>query len=716
MATRIDKDGFKLDARPDRIDLRDREYQPRLVSLPPQFPSLGFIQEHFDSYGRLVLNQGNEGACTGFGLAAVVNYLLWKRGIDGGEPHRESVSPRMLYHLARLYDEWPGEDYEGSSCRGAMKGWHRHGVCRASLWESGELADSGDEAKKGKKKVTKSSKASTTRAKPTTAAFRAPERDTWQNDAATRPLGAYYRIAKDSIVDMQSAIAEVGAIFCSADTHAGWDDPTKTAQTIPLPLIEYVEKNDGGHAFAIVGYTAEGFIVQNSWGTAWGRSGFAILTYGDWVKNGMDAWVAVLGAPVYGGKSRRTRMSDDLSEKAKSRFVAAAPVRAGVGARVGLPPLDETQAYLHSVFLGNDGRPLHYIVDLPDAASAVLEVAYRLPREALLGQKRPKIAIYAHGGLNSESDGIERTQVMAPYFKANGIYPVFINWRTGFWESLQNIGADVWEGVFGKSERAEGWRDWLSQKAEVVAEKLQEARDRSLEAVFEKVLVKAVWAQMKQNAEAAAQGSGGLRLLAAALAKLAADVKGLEVHLVGHSAGSILHGHLLDRFSDTGVTADGVHLYAPACTVAFANEKYGGAMDKKTMSPKSFFVDLLSEKRERDDSVGPYGKSLLYLVSRALETVHKMPLLGMEAAWNEKKAPEDVWNVDCLGDVDAWRARMAKWPAVCEPLTSTTVFDGVESIPSAHGSFDNDVAIVARTLSRISGTVVAPRSLCLAGF
>lgn len=704
MATRTDGTGFKLDARPDRVDLRDREYQPRLVSLPSQFPDKAFIREHFPTYGRLVLNQGYEGACTGFGLAAVVNYLLWKRALDGGPWHDESVSPRMLYHLARLYDEWPGEDYEGSSCRGAMKGWHRHGVCRLSLWESGGLADTGKPAKKSKKATAR------------TASFKAPKDSSWQDDAATRPLGAYYRIAKDSIVDMQSAIAEVGAIFCSADTHAGWDKPEISAKSIDLPMINLVEKNDGGHAFAIVGYTAEGFIVQNSWGKDWGRSGFALLGYDDWVKNGMDAWVAVLGAPVASGKSRRTRLSDDLSDRASSRFSVAVPARSGVGARVGQPPYDESQAKMHSVFLGNDGRPLNYIVDVKDAAAAVEEVVYRLPKTSFGGRKGAKLAIYAHGGLNSESDGIERTQVMAPYFETNGIYPVFINWRTGFWESLKNIGSDVWGGVFGKSERAEGWRDWLKEKADAVGDKVKEARDRSLEAIFEKVLVKAVWAQMKQNAEAAGQGSGGLRLIAAALAKLAAESKGLEVHLVGHSAGSILHGHLLECFSEFGVKAESVHLYAPACTVAFANKKYGDAMAKKTMSADTFRVDVLSEKREREDSVGPYGKSLLYLVSRALETVHKMPLLGMEAAWDESKAPQDVWNNDCLGDIQAWKKRMANRPGVLRPLNDAKIFDGLNWIPSAHGSFDNDVAIVARTLSLISGTIVAPKSLCLAGF
>ena len=40
----------------------------------------------------------------------------------------------MLYELARKYDEWPGEGYEGSSARGAMKGWVRHGVASRLRW------------------------------------------------------------------------------------------------------------------------------------------------------------------------------------------------------------------------------------------------------------------------------------------------------------------------------------------------------------------------------------------------------------------------------------------------------------------------------------------------------------------------------------------------------------------------------------------------------
>ncbi len=56
---------------PDKLDLRDRAYQPRVASAPTEvlLPDCRFLP---------VLNQSETSACTGFALSNVVNYLLWK--------------------------------------------------------------------------------------------------------------------------------------------------------------------------------------------------------------------------------------------------------------------------------------------------------------------------------------------------------------------------------------------------------------------------------------------------------------------------------------------------------------------------------------------------------------------------------------------------------------------------------------------------------------
>jgi len=116
----------KLDARRDTLDFRDRMFEATLVEVPTHIP--------LSAWRRLrvpVLDQGEEGACTGFGLATVANYLLLRRKVV---PDAMPVSARMLYEMARRYDEWPGENYSGSSARGAMKGWQKHGVCRHDHW------------------------------------------------------------------------------------------------------------------------------------------------------------------------------------------------------------------------------------------------------------------------------------------------------------------------------------------------------------------------------------------------------------------------------------------------------------------------------------------------------------------------------------------------------------------------------------------------------
>lgn len=116
-----------LSTRPDFPDIRDRMYEPALldllVKMDPPAPK--------DSP---ILNQGSEGACTGFALAGTINLLKRRASGRQGLPAPEGdVSPRMLYEMAKLHDEWPGSDYDGSSIRGAIKGFFHNGVCSETL-------------------------------------------------------------------------------------------------------------------------------------------------------------------------------------------------------------------------------------------------------------------------------------------------------------------------------------------------------------------------------------------------------------------------------------------------------------------------------------------------------------------------------------------------------------------------------------------------------
>jgi hypothetical protein len=581
----------------------------------------------------------------------------------------------MLYQMAQLYDEWAGEDYEGSSCRGAMKGWHRHGVCAEKLWPYNK------------------------------GTFVSPHAS-WEQDAASRPLGAYYRIDKSSINDMQSAIYEVGAIYCSANVHEGWH-LDKTSEPVIIP---FHEKRVGNHAFAVIGYTEDGFIVQNSWGQDWGYHGFALVSYGDWVQHGTDAWVAVMGAPMTRASSPTAYSSISLREAATSNGG-----RAGRGKSPGaeytyanpkVQPWSEGEAYRHTLVLGNNGIPIHRLVSEEDAFTAAEQVCFNYPASWLSaqpsGQPR-KLAIYAHGGLNSEAGSIERIRMMAPYFRENGIYPLFITWKTGPLETIGDMLSDSIRKIFNAAPE---------MRDEGVIKKIKEAaaemRDRAIEAACEDLLVKPMWSEMKQNAMAGAEKGAGLDLLAQHLYALKSKIPGLEIHLVGHSAGSLILGYLLSKM-DASLTASTLTLFAPACTIGFANEHYGKAIQSSKLKPADMHVDIMDDEREKADTIGPYGKSLLYLVSRALEARHKTPLLGMEKAWSLAEAPDQWWkdkaktNENAIKEWLRHAVGVVPRPYGKKDHEYVRVSKKGDRIKLSHGSFDNDIEVVGAMLERIRG-------------
>ena len=673
-----------LDARPDRLDLRDRPYLPPVVMLPRSYPGDAEIRAGLPGYvgENLVLDQKAEGSCTGFGLACVIHSLLWRRNLLlGDEGPVTRVSTRMLYHLARFYDEWPGEDYDGSSCRGALKAWQRHGVCSEELWPY---------LNKKRESV-----------------FVPPSKG-WERDAMNRRLGVYYRIDHRSVVDMQAALFEVGAIYVSAKVHAGWNVTAKGTVTghSSLPEIRTRKESLGEHAFALVGYNPAGFVVQNSWGTAWGCQGFAILLYDDWVRHGTDAWVCSLGVPAAGKESSRVPINGRLLASTAGRAGSV-----GLGHRThaevsrAVVPWTLDNAFHHSIVIGNDGRPLNRIVTHENGADSVRQLVAVAPRAWL--ERRAvadrRILLYAHGGLNSEGESLNRIQVLAPYFEANGIYPLFLTWKTGLVETLAHSLEDALaRRAVRRGSVRDRFKGWM--------EDLSDVMDRTVE-VLAGPVAKPIWSQMKQNAEASGEDGRSTWLVARHLAGLAAAVSDLEIHLIGHSAGSILLGHFLNAAGKRGLTVRSCSLYAPACTVAFANDHYRRAVESDTLAMENLHVHVLSDAQERRDAVGPYRKSLLYLVSRALECVHKTPLLGLENTFSEAALTDGTWN-----DAREVREAVATWQAWWQVqdrnlhvvkerrLSSGTKGSGCKA---THGCFDNHAETITATLTRILGS--APR-------
>jgi len=381
--------GYRLNVVADAPDLRDWTYQPALLQLKREIDPPDNLK---------ILNQGGEGSCTGFALAATINLLRHRSHLRG------AVSPRMLYEMAKQHDEWPGFEYEGSSCRGAIKGWYNMGVCLDSKW---------------KYKEGKSGHLTVAAAK----------------DARDNTLGAYYRLST-RISDFHAALNEAGVIYCSADVHDGWEKPSRKTGVIPMR-----DASIGGHAFAIIGYDKRGFWVQNSWGSGWGLRGRALWTYEDWQRNVTDAWVLRLALstpqvwhlPLEGGSD--AGRTEGLFRKS--------PTRAEIAGH--FVHIDDGDFHDHGVYWSN--------------AADVCETANLLAQS----EKYDHVLLYAHGGLNNIKDSARRIAAMKETFKANGIYPYHFMYDTGLLQEIKDALSGKREEI---EKRAGGLVDWSDKLIE----------------------------------------------------------------------------------------------------------------------------------------------------------------------------------------------------------------------------------------------------------
>ena len=588
-----------LDVRPDDSDARDYIFAPSLALLPPTQPFLG---------GVPILDQGEEGACVGFALATVINLSLRRRrllaGPRGGRRGAfDTVSARMLYELAKRYDEWKGENYDGTSPRGAMKGWHHHGVALDKVWPSWVAKRHG-------------------RLVPDRAFT--PKR---ADEAKHQPIGAYYRIIDSDVSHMQAAVVEGDAVLASAWVHDGWDSGNlvRSKKGGPLRILPQ-RRGKGLHAFAIVGYTRDGFVIQNSWGRTWGSAGLALLHYEDWMEHRQDAWVVRPGP--------ETR---DQNGNPQIFVVGFAGTRGGIGMglRAGTYAegieLTNPESVSHMINTGdkgalsNDGALITDPMHLPQMARNVLSTP-------TLADGYHHVVLYAHGGLNSETYAAGVADRLWGLAHSKKVCAYFFIYESGWDEALlgnlksQDDAAgptgfsisDAWE-KFKK-----GLGDTIHDGQRWLGEKLGDTVRKNL------------WNEMKNRAEGATKPNGGARLFMHQLFAAMATTPNerYKLHLVGHSAGSIYHGWLYEnvlqpRLPNSNVTLASIQFMAPAITIARAQTAFstGGPW---AVPPSNFLVYTLNPNDEESDSITIYPSSLLTYVADCLEhPTQRVPVLGL---------------------------------------------------------------------------------------
>jgi C1A family cysteine protease len=103
------------------------------------------------------------------------------------------------------------------------------------------------------------------------------DENTFFATAATRKIAAYFNLQRN-LANWRVWLVNHGPILVGLNVDHTWDNATATGGKLDTFLPDTVR---GGHAVAVVGYTADQrFILRNSWGTGWGDKGFAYASEG----------------------------------------------------------------------------------------------------------------------------------------------------------------------------------------------------------------------------------------------------------------------------------------------------------------------------------------------------------------------------------------------------------------------------------------------------
>ncbi|HEX7082383.1 MAG TPA: caspase family protein [Gammaproteobacteria bacterium] len=285
------------------------------------------------------------------------------------------------------------------------------------------------------------------------------------------------------------------------------------------------------------------------------------------------------------------------------------------------------------------------------------------------------IVFYAHGGLVSESSALNLAQQHVTWWLANGVYPIYFVWETGLFETVGQLLERT--RVRTRAAARDLW--------DYTTDPLVEIAVRALYGPM-------IWGGMKRSAERASADAGGARYTAGKLAEFCKSNGGaVELHAVGHSAGSIFHAHFLPvALEACSLPFKTLHLLAPAARVDLFLDRLAPLMGKPNgIGETTLFT--MREDFERADRCTPiYRKSLLYLVSRALEDEPKAPILGLEECLRANAELRRRFGLGRHGDDG-------------DVVWSLSASDDGRSASrsTTHGGFDNDPATMNSVARRV---------------
>jgi len=218
------------------IDENDWELKQEMVANNDGVNAIEFSRRDLTPQ---VKNQGRIGSCVGHSGRVVYGDTL---DFDGKEP-----SAMWIYKKGKIHDPFPGEDYSGTTIKGACRGLIKEGCCEEKFWpyvdsEGAQMLDGAAE------------------------------------NAAQYKIDAYYTIPKQNHDLIKKALLKE-TLWTSFRVHRHFYYTPKSGIVDSEKYL--ASDNVGGHAVAMTGWKIiDGDLYwefQNSWGTRFGNEGFFYL-------------------------------------------------------------------------------------------------------------------------------------------------------------------------------------------------------------------------------------------------------------------------------------------------------------------------------------------------------------------------------------------------------------------------------------------------------